>query len=1057
MKLRSTRSKLSTKQGQPVLTGFETAVARTALSGAIRAISPVRQRIRLAIDRRAVEQELGQGASSRDVTAFLASLSPAAAQELISFTSSTEMQNIAFSLANESIFGRCGSRSNQFGKALKTQVRSLLALNTNLDVREIDAAAEVIFSAMSTAVNDGISDLLQGDKPFSRAAKASALKLQDSFISSAIRNTDVLANISSLSIYQTFEEQLNLQVRNLYGTMRLPHAGATRRVPYEKLYVEPTVEFVKQGDDTSSLAADYPGTQHPTVEYLANHITRIVLLGDPGGGKSTLSLKLTFDCASGTGLTGTSVPFLVVLREYAAELAKRTIPLIDYLDQICRTPFGVAPPPGALEYLLLNGRALVIFDGLDELLDTALRRQVADAVTGFAHRYPTTSILVTSRRVGYADAPLDPDLFKAVSLGEFRTNQVQQYVKQWFDLDEEEPAARREELRKSFMADSELVKDLRVNPLMLSLMCGIYASEHYIPRNRPDVYEKCALLLFDTWDKQRGIKPALSFDAHVQAAMRSLALWLYPQQLSRQGLPRAVLIEHMKEYLLKKRFDNEEDAENAAVEFVDFCKGRAWVLTDVGAELYGFTHRTFLEYFAASQIVRENTDPAKLFEYLVERLRTGGWEVVAQLALQILNKAVEDGADNFLEILLSYVEGDIELRLKWKLIAFATQSLAYIVPRPAVLRSMTARVVSFVCLNYDNPDVNGDAAVLLYLLFGAAPENLPLIAKYAFDQVADRLQEERFDKQAMSIALYAELYAIASDSRSEYETSNNNYYFWKQQRELQFPRFQKAAEAQRERYSWVAIYLLERGLGSIGEILERFGPSAFYGDLPEGSPYQRRVFPLVVRIVLALLEIDQRYLMPYSVGMGLSQAQIIEIKDALLRLNFPWFKATDAMTIGPEVLALSLDRAPHVRRAGRSIRTDVGTAINAQSDPALLSALLIFVATLADISDIVFQRGPMLVGAGDDTEESSLSMNLTRSLLVARMIILDRDAREFLERKIATASIPSTAMNVSAEQLSQAGVDEVSASLLAHWAADSRFRFISAHEHRRWRGQRRSR
>ena len=89
---------------------------------------------------------------------------------------------------------------------------------------------------------------------------------------------------------------------------------------------------------------------------------------------------------------------------------------------------------------------------------------------------------------------------------------------------------------------------------MLSLMCGIYSSENYIPRNRPDVYEKCALLLFEKWDKQRGINSPLSFDAHVQAAMRSLALWLYPQQASQQGLPRDRLIAFMKAHLFIKCF-----------------------------------------------------------------------------------------------------------------------------------------------------------------------------------------------------------------------------------------------------------------------------------------------------------------------------------------------------------------------------------------------------------------------------------------------------------------------------------------------------------------------
>lgn len=213
---------------------------------------------------------------------------------------------------------------------------------------------------------------------------------------------------------------------------------------------------------------------------------------------------------------------------------------------------------------------------------------------------------------------------------------------------------------------------------MLSLMCGIYASENYIPRNRPDVYEKCALLLFDRWDKQRGINAPLSFDAHVQVAMRSLALWLYPRQESQQGFPREQLVDYMKGYLLQKRFDVEEDAEQAATEFIDFCKGRAWVLTDVGAELYGFTHRTFLEYFAASQLVKLHPSADRLFEELWPRVAHYEWDVVAQLATQILGKTVEDGADDLLDNLVarSLEASDMDERLAG--LSFASRALEFV-------------------------------------------------------------------------------------------------------------------------------------------------------------------------------------------------------------------------------------------------------------------------------------------------------------------------------------------------------------------------------------------
>jgi hypothetical protein len=523
------------------------------------------------------------------------------------------------------------------------------------------------------------------------------------------------------------------------------------------------------------------------------------------------------------------VPFFVVLRDYAenARGADR-VSLIEYLEAICNSPYGINPPAHAIEYLLLNDRALVVFDGLDELIDTSLRRDVVQAVEGFAYRYPTTPIVVTSRRIGYEEASLDSDLFPVAQLKEFSQEQVRTYAQRWFQLDEDQPATERQRLTAAFLRDSEFVSDLRVNPLMLSLMCGIYATENYIPRNRPEVYEKCALLLFERWDKQRGITVPLPFEAHVHAAMRSLALYMYSQE--QPQLIRSDLVGYIKRYLLEKRFDDPDVAERAAEEFIDFCKGRAWVLTDVGHEKYGFTHRTFLEYFSASQLVRLNPRPEALFAVLRDHLCAREWDAVAQLALQILGRTVEDGADDFLKITIQ-AAASVDGHSRVNLLSFASRALQFIVPRPEVVRGIVAscielladppntrerrRTASFELRASTGPSLN---------LLGASNELRSSLAR----QIRSELQrslEENWRKESLWALAFVPWFFYDLSPEDSIRADWTYWQHWAKENRRFLTETISLAQA---KYYWLDLMRLGVGELDMKEVLDRHGAKALF-------------------------------------------------------------------------------------------------------------------------------------------------------------------------------------------------------------------------------------
>lgn len=467
-------------------------------------------------------------------------------------------------------------------------------------------------------------------------------------------------------------QQYRRQVVQAHGTIEPPDFETRRQVPIDDLYVSPRF-----------LSADH----HPiTLPQLESVIDRTVLLGAPGAGKSTAAQVLVHRAASKIHRL---VPFIVVLREFAAHQQEQSI--VEHLEQRARTYYQCDLSASLIESLLLAGRAIVIFDGLDELIDTNMRRQVSDVVRLFCERFPLAPTLITSRIVGYDQAPMNPAVFSTVRISEFADKEVEEYVEKWFAQQTKLTVAERHRLATAFIDESRISPDLRRNPLMLALLCILYRGEKYIPRNRPAVYEKCANLLFEQWDSSRQIYVELRAGHAVDPAIKHLAFWMFTEASAQDGVPERVLVAETAKYLQIRMFDDERKAEMAAREFVDFCRGRAWVFSDAGTDadgerLYKFTHRTFMEYFAAYSITRTTDTPEAAAELLRPHIAREEWDVVGQLVAQILDRHTDGGGDRLITALLDHRPS----RLTWR---FACRCLGLVPMSPNLVRRIVDAVV----------------------------------------------------------------------------------------------------------------------------------------------------------------------------------------------------------------------------------------------------------------------------------------------------------------------------------------------------------------------------
>ncbi len=617
---------------------------------------------------------------------------PPRIEEVCLFITSPEVESIVRQIVSTKLLEN-GSQRNL--KSIEREFVTSFALFVSESEEKLKIAAKKLFQAL----------LKECEKELDNAINTGILAAHEA--KSTIRYRIILdeveaigRNISFLSAKKTldvqavleFEKKYNQQVSDRHGYIIPPHFDVARKIPIDDLYVMPyfTKRARKRGEDPISLTG---------MEFM-NNTYRSIVLGDPGSGKSTFALKVCHDlstnkmarCFCGSQLT----PILVVLRDYGAEKKAQGYSILQYIEGVASSRYQLIAPAGAFEYLLLNGRTVVIFDGLDELLDTSYRQEISNDIDSFCTLYPSVPVLVTSRSVGYEQAPLDERRFEVFSISEFDDDQVLEYVTKWFASEQDFTPEQRKQKVNEFIIESQIVPDLRSNPLMLALMCNIYRGENYIPRNRPEVYEKCAMMLFERWDLSRGIRVALPFEAHIKPAMMYLAHWIYNNETLQGGVTEHQLVNEASKYLLNRRFEDPDQAIAAAREFIEFCRGRAWVFTDTGTTkegegLYQFTHRTFLEYFTASHLFRTHPTAASLEEVLLPRIIKREWDVVSQLSVQILNRNVEGAGDELLTSFLKQANTKrIGSKSRWTLISFISRCLEFIVPSPRVTRDITS-------------------------------------------------------------------------------------------------------------------------------------------------------------------------------------------------------------------------------------------------------------------------------------------------------------------------------------------------------------------------------
>ncbi len=330
---------------------------------------------------------------------------------------------------------------------------------------------------------------------------------------------------------------------------------------------------------------------------------RLVILGDPGLGKSTLLKWLALRWAQKP--TGPATFFLELRR--AAEG--------DFLDcfdagvgKACRLPRN------DLHRHLASERSLVLFDGLDEV-DASTRDAVVERIVRFGRDYPLARIVVTTRIIGYSSGSLHPETFRNAefeqfTLQDFDDDEIDRLITRWHG--EAFAAADREKYEgrvRSAIEDSPAIRELAANPLLLTMMAILSRSQD-LPRDRADLYEKCAELLLRNWDLEKfpelkGKRKDFDFKDKLgpKEKKRILERVAEAMQRERKGLAGNLIGEDKLESIVAEEVRRVGiDETGVAGDLITMLRERNFMLGHRGDGQFAFVHRTFLEYFCARDL-----------------------------------------------------------------------------------------------------------------------------------------------------------------------------------------------------------------------------------------------------------------------------------------------------------------------------------------------------------------------------------------------------------------------------------------------------------------------
>ena len=483
----------------------------------------------------------------------------------------------------------------------------------------------------------------------------------------------------------------NFVMRQLYVPLRL-QTEAKSEDDLQK--IESARASRRQREAGRTAAARTLNDKREPIGDLLGTWRRIVVLGDPGGGKSTLMrwlataylLRLKNDQHAENMpdiATLPKVDFLpIVIQCRYLDHGALTGALDDMLRQTLRksemSPEEAEALPVVLRNRLSEGRGLLLIDGLDEIPDARTRIQFCKQIERISLAFPEARIVATSRIVGYREMKFRiGNEFVHTTIAELSPDDKNVFAQRWCSLTE--PEERRARSAKELTQDihsTDRIERLTGNPMLLTTMALVKRKVGKLPSRRAELYREAVQVLLN-W--RREVDEPLD----PREALPQLEYLAYEMcRRGEQSLTEPEALDFLER--IRREYPNIRAIQKHSPEqFLQILENRTSIIVQSGTvrrdgqtvPVYEFRHLTFQEYLAGLAIVegrfpghdknRSLAERVSPLAALAVRSRMGSlddsenWREALRLCVASCN---DDDVDAVLDVILTPETDEIGLR-----------------------------------------------------------------------------------------------------------------------------------------------------------------------------------------------------------------------------------------------------------------------------------------------------------------------------------------------------------------------------------------------------------